>query len=150
MPALSCSTMYLRILLPMQTLIWDMWDLVPQPGIEPRTLHWECGVLATGPPGKSLSLSLSWDTFLSSFLEMCPMGSPLSKRCQGLYHATDPLSFSVYQILPLASWSPLPLTSWSPLPLTSGPFKSGVPYRKSVLWLSETTLPLNLRLKWCL
>ena len=113
-----------------------MRDLAPQPGIEPRTLHWECGVLAMGPPGKSLSLSLFWDTFLSSFLEMCPMGSPLSKRCQGLYHATDPPSFSVYQILCLASWSPLPPTS--------GPFKSGVLYRKSVLWFSETTFCLRI------
>ena len=30
-----------------------MWDLVPWRGIEPRPLHWECRVLATGPPGKS-------------------------------------------------------------------------------------------------
>ena len=33
-----------------------MWDLVPQPGIEPGPpLHWERGVLPTGPPGKSSS-----------------------------------------------------------------------------------------------
>ena len=31
-----------------------MWDLVPRPGIKPGPLHWECGVLATGPSGKSL------------------------------------------------------------------------------------------------
>ena len=32
-----------------------MWDLVPWPGIEPRPpLHWECGVLSTAPPVKSL------------------------------------------------------------------------------------------------
>ena len=31
-----------------------MWDLVPWPGIEPGPLHWQHGVLATGPPGKSL------------------------------------------------------------------------------------------------
>ena len=37
----------------MQTLSCSMWDLVPWPGIEPGPLHWECGVLATGPPGKS-------------------------------------------------------------------------------------------------
>ena len=30
------------------------WDLVPRPGIEPGPLHWERGVLATGPPVKSL------------------------------------------------------------------------------------------------
>ena len=29
--------------------------LVPQPGIEPVSLKWKCGVLATGPPGKPLS-----------------------------------------------------------------------------------------------
>ena len=28
-------------------------DLVPWPGIEPGPLHWEGGVLTTGPPGKS-------------------------------------------------------------------------------------------------
>ena len=37
----------------MQTLGCGMWDLVPWPGIKPRPLHWEGGVLATGPPGKS-------------------------------------------------------------------------------------------------
>ena len=31
-----------------------MWDVVPWPGIEPTPLHWEHGVLAPGPPGKSL------------------------------------------------------------------------------------------------
>ena len=31
-----------------------MWDLVPPQGMEPSPLHWEHGVLATGPPEKSL------------------------------------------------------------------------------------------------
>ena len=31
-----------------------MGDPVPQPGTEPRSLHWEHQVLATGPPGKFL------------------------------------------------------------------------------------------------
>ena len=31
-----------------------MWDLVLWSGIEPRPLHWEGGLLATGPQGKSL------------------------------------------------------------------------------------------------
>ena len=35
-----------------------MWDLVPPPGTEPGPLHWEHGVLPTGPPGKSLDLCL--------------------------------------------------------------------------------------------
>ena len=31
-----------------------MWDLVPQPGSEPRhPLRWEHGAPPTGPPGKS-------------------------------------------------------------------------------------------------
>ena len=31
----------------------SVWDLVPQPRIKLGPLHWECGVLATEPPGKS-------------------------------------------------------------------------------------------------
>ena len=38
----------------LQTPGCGMWDLDPWPGMEPRTLHREWGVLATGPPGKSL------------------------------------------------------------------------------------------------
>ena len=37
-----------------QTLSRSTWDLVHWPGMEPRPLLWEHGVLATGPPGKSL------------------------------------------------------------------------------------------------
>ena len=42
----------------------SMWDLVPWPGIEPRPLRWEQGVLATGPRGKSpkfLIFKLRWN-----------------------------------------------------------------------------------------
>ena len=35
----------------------SMWDLVPWAGIKPGSLHWECGVLVTGPLGKSLQCS---------------------------------------------------------------------------------------------
>ena len=38
----------------LRTLSCGMWDLDPWPGMEPRTLHREWGVLATGPPGRSL------------------------------------------------------------------------------------------------
>ena len=31
-----------------------MWDLVSWPRIEPGPLQWDCGLLTTGPPGKSL------------------------------------------------------------------------------------------------
>ena len=36
-----------------------MWDLVCQPGMNLDSLHWECGVLAIGPPGKSHFLCIS-------------------------------------------------------------------------------------------
>ena len=42
-----------------------MWGLVPWRGIEPGPLHWEQGVLATGPPGKSpkfLIFKLRWNS----------------------------------------------------------------------------------------
>ena len=38
----------------MRTLSCSLRDLVPWPGIEPRPLLWEHGVLTTGPPVKSL------------------------------------------------------------------------------------------------
>ena len=49
------------------------WDLVPWPGIDPRgPLHWEHGVLTTGPPGQSLS------TPFQHLLEI--LASALSKK----------------------------------------------------------------------
>ena len=38
----------------MQTRSCSMWDLVSRQGMNPGPLHWEGGVLATGPPEKSL------------------------------------------------------------------------------------------------
>ena len=49
---LSCSTQVLCLC--MWILSCSMWDLVPWPKIKARTLQLEFGVLATGPPGKSL------------------------------------------------------------------------------------------------
>ena len=43
----------------MRTLSCSMWDLIPCWGIELGPLHWEHGVLATGPPGKSQLLLLT-------------------------------------------------------------------------------------------
>ena len=42
MPGLSCS----------------MWDLFPDQGCNPGPLHWEHGILATGPPGKPQGVGL--------------------------------------------------------------------------------------------
>ena len=49
MPGLSCRIRDLH--LPTRTLSCGMWDPGPRPWIEPG--HWERGVLATGPAGKS-------------------------------------------------------------------------------------------------
>ena len=32
---------------------WGIWALLPWPGIKPGPLHWEYGILLTGPPRKS-------------------------------------------------------------------------------------------------
>ena len=40
------------------SFICGMWHLVLRPGMEPDPLHWEHGVLATEPPGKSHLVSL--------------------------------------------------------------------------------------------
>ena len=37
-----------------QTLNCSLWDLVPWWGLNPGLLHWECEVLATGPPRKPM------------------------------------------------------------------------------------------------
>ena len=56
----------------------NTWDLVPWPKIEPWPLHWELGVLATGPPGKSpyicfiYFLWILWFFFVCGFLLGCP------------------------------------------------------------------------------
>ena len=34
-------------------LVAVMWDLVPWPRMKPHSVHGECRILATGPPGKS-------------------------------------------------------------------------------------------------
>ena len=53
------------------------WDLVLWPGIEPESLHWEHGVLATGPPGKALEASLVSPEHLSSTLTLCACAKSL-------------------------------------------------------------------------
>ena len=42
----------------------SMWDLIPWPGMEPGSLHWELRILATGSPDKSwlpvFKATISW------------------------------------------------------------------------------------------
>ena len=47
------------MVLALRNFICSMWDLVCQPGMNLDPLHWECGVLAIGPPGKSHFLCIS-------------------------------------------------------------------------------------------
>ena len=50
--------------------------LVPRPEIHPCPLHWKHGVLATGPPGKSLSILYIYHfspTYLLSVNVQCPL-----------------------------------------------------------------------------
>ena len=51
----------------MRALCFSMRDLVPWPGIEPGPLHWELGVVATGPPGRSLGRSLNPLSVVTAF-----------------------------------------------------------------------------------
>ena len=54
----------------MWTLSSTTPDLVPWPGIEPRILHWEHGVLATGTLGKSQTPYLLAVTFCPTSLNL--------------------------------------------------------------------------------
>ena len=60
-----------------------MRDLLPQPGIESRPLHWECGVLATGPAGKSLQRTLNSVSPITSW--SMPKASVLSQALFIIY-----------------------------------------------------------------
>ena len=40
----------------MRTLSCNMWDLVSQPGIHPRPLHWECKVVPVDHQGRPKTL----------------------------------------------------------------------------------------------
>ena len=67
MPGLSCN---------MWTFGCNMWNLVPWPGIEPRSpLLWEFGILTTGPPGKSLGSLLEewWSLSCSNYFPNTPL-----------------------------------------------------------------------------
>ena len=43
----------------------SMWDIFPRPGMEPRPLHWEHGVLATGPPRRFLNMQTTLNFLLT-------------------------------------------------------------------------------------
>ena len=112
-PSLFCVSLFLfprwvhlcRIFYRVVLLIWlpqvlavacklfgcSMWDLVPWPGIEPRPLHWENGVLATGSPGKSLCHIL--DSICKWYPMICAFPNP------------DPGPGDVDMLLDSAAWT---------------------------------------------
>ena len=61
----------------------------------PEPLHWECGVLASGPPGKSQSWFFSFSAFPCSFWFCCRsfLASPTSWKID-LYSASSVLPLS--------------------------------------------------------
>ena len=50
--------LFIFIYLPAPGLSCVMCGLIPDQGLNPGPLHYECGILATGPPGKSLHLKM--------------------------------------------------------------------------------------------
>ena len=65
----------------MPALHCGMWDGVPDQGVNPGPLHWECGVWASGPPGKSLYVLL--------VSALCPLPLSLSRLD---HHLCSPIS----------------------------------------------------------
>ena len=58
----------------MRPLSCSMWDLVPDQRSKLGPLHWEHGVLATGPPGKSLVCVLEEESSGLEDGKLQPMG----------------------------------------------------------------------------
>ena len=67
-----------------------LWDLVPWPGIKVWPLHWELGVLATGPPGKSpilwFSIFILGNFSPRSPLPCSPKAIPQTSETTGFMH----------------------------------------------------------------
>ena len=53
----------------MFNLCCNMWAQSPDQGLNLGPLHWDCGVLATGPPGKSPSVVLEKEYVKVKFFE---------------------------------------------------------------------------------
>ena len=66
-PGLSCG-MWGSLVAACKLLVVACGTLFPDQGLNPGPLRWECGVLATGPPGKSRSLILILISIYSSML----------------------------------------------------------------------------------
>ena len=71
--------------------MWDllscgMWDVFPEQGLNLGHLHWDHGVLATGPPGKSLSFFVSVNAFQKfNFIYLFMVGLGLCRYVQTFY-----------------------------------------------------------------
>ena len=67
----------------------SMWDLVPDQGSNP--LHWERGVLTTGPPGKPLPSILTLAFLLISASFRCILNNQLLYKDKDVASSKDVL-----------------------------------------------------------
>ena len=88
-PGLNCSMWDLQSSLQHTGMFsYSMWDPFPWPGLEQGPLHYECRVLATGPPGKSqpgrfLNASLSSFRFYCFLYQDTHLKVPTGTRQAG-------------------------------------------------------------------
>ena len=95
--------------------------LFPDKGLNPCPLHWEHGVLATGPLGQSLTRIFDWGVNTRAgrdpFIYMCVL---VAQSCLSLCDPMDcsPTGFSVHGILQarILEWVAIPFSRGSSWP----------------------------------
>ena len=102
-------------------VICGIW--FPEQGSNPGPLHWECGVLAMGPPGKSLKLKFSWtfhilcgNLYSLFFLKHSKLHAPITRPLSWLFHLLR-LHFSQLSGTHIL-WLPSVRPFWVPIPHT--------------------------------
>ena len=84
-----------------------MWDLPPNQGLNPCPLYWECGVLTTGLPGKSLRVLLKIQ------IRSCQLKSARTSPCirDEFFTSPNPGNSSFTSLHPYGLLSFLPSTN---------------------------------------
>ena len=121
----SCKYMKSKIFIYLGVLCLScgMWGLVPQPGIEPGPLHWEQGVLAIGPPGKSPKFLIFKLRQKSHDMKLAIL------KCPGLWHIVHSQSCTIIASSSKTRWGchhpkRRPQTTKQSLPIPPHPFGS--------------------------